>query len=184
MPAGALLLLNGPSGIAKSNVARRLCSGSALSLCLDIDMLRRLLGQWMDHPQQSGALAREMALAAAERHLRGGHGVVVPQFLGRPAFVDRLEQLAVELGAPFDHVVLMDDEASAAARFLGRAHAADATEQHREADAMAGGEAGFTEMYAALLAVLQAPDVAIVRSVEDDVDGTLAAVRAAVAGRW
>lgn len=138
----------------------------------------------MDHPHQSGGLARDLALAAAERHLGGGHGVVVPQFLGRPAFVDRLEQLAVELGAPFDHVALVDDEESAAARFLGRAHAPHATEQHREADLMAGGEAGFTEMYAALLTVVQARDVALIRSVEDDVDGTVAAVRAAVAGRW
>jgi len=171
MPAGALLLLNGPPGIGKSTVARRLCSGRALSLCLDIDMLRRSLGQWMDHPQQSGALAREMALAAAESHLRTGHGVVVPQFLGRPAFVERLEQLAVGISAPFDHVVLMADEASAVSRFLGRAHAADATDQHREADAMAGGQAGFTEMYSALLAVLGALNVAVVSSAENDVEG-------------
>ena len=82
MPAGSLLLLNGPPGIGKSTVAKRLSSGRPLSLCLDIDMLRRSLGQWMDHPEQSGALARDLALAAAERHLQGGHGVVVPQFLG------------------------------------------------------------------------------------------------------
>jgi hypothetical protein len=178
MPAGALLLLNGPPGIGKLTVARRLCSGRALSLCLDIDMLRRSLGQWMDHPKQSGALAREMALAAAECHL------VVPQFLGRLAFVERLEQLAVEIGAPFDHVVLMDDEASAALRFLGRVYAANVMDQHREAAAMAGGEEGFTEMYGALLAIVEAREVAVVQSAENDVDATLALVQAAVGGRW
>ncbi len=184
MLAGSLLLLNGPPGIGKSTVARLLSSGRPLSLCLDIDMLRRSLGQWMDHPEQSGALARNLALAAAERHLRGGHSVVVPQFLGRLGFVERLEQLADEVGAPFDHVVLMDDKRTATSRFLGRAQAADATEQHREAAAMAGGEAGFAEMYSALLAVVEACDVAVVPSTEGDVVGTLALVRAAVAGRW
>lgn len=184
MLAGALLLLNGPPGIGKSTVARRLCSRHALSLCLDIDMLRRSLGQWMEHPQDSGALARELALAAAERHLCAGHRVVVPQFLGRRPFVERLEQLATDVGAPFDHVALMDDEASAGLRFLGRAYAPDATDQHREAAAMSGGEEGFTEMYAALLGVLEACDVAVVQSAEHHVDETSALVRAAVGGRW
>lgn len=184
MPAGSLLLLNGPPGIGKSTVAKRLSSGRPLSLCLDIDMLRRSLGQWMDHPEQSGALARDLALAAVDRLLRRGHGVVVPQFLGRLPFVERLEQLADEIGAPFDHVVLMDDERAAYSRFFGRVDAADATDQHREAAAMAGSEAGFAGMFSALLAVVEARDVVVVPSVEGDVVETLAEVQAAVAGRW
>ncbi len=184
MSAGSLLLLNGPPGIGKSTVARLLTSGRPLSLCLDIDLLRRSLGQWMDHPEESGALARDMALAAAERHLRSGHSVVVPQFLGRLGFVEQLERLADEVGAWFSHVVLMDNKRIATSRFLGRAHAADATEQHREAAAMGGGEAGFAAMYDALLAVVEARDIAVVASTEGDIVGTLALVHAAVAGRW
>ena len=85
---------------------------------------------------------------------------------------------------PFDHVVLMDDERPASSRFLGRVDAADATDQHREAATMAGGEAGFAQMFRALLAVVEARDVVVVPSVDGDVVGTLALVRAAVAGRW
>ncbi len=184
MTAGSLLLVNGPPGIGKSTVARLLSNARPLSLCLDIDMLRRSLGQWMDHPEQSGALARDLALVAAERHLRTGHDVVVPQFLGRLAFVERLEQLAVVVGTPFSHVVLMDDKRIATSRFLGRHQAEDATDQHREAAAMAGGEAGFSDMYDALLAVVASRDVAVVASAEGDIVGTLARVQAAVAGRW
>ena len=81
-------------------------------------------------------------------------------------------------------MVLMDDERTASSRFLRRVHAADATDQHREAAATAGGEAGFADMYSALLAVLRARGAAVVPSAEGDVVGTVALVQEAVAGRW
>jgi predicted kinase len=185
MPAGALLLLNGPPGIGKSTVARLLTNSRPLALCLDIDQLRRSLGQWMDFPQESGGLARHLALAAAAQHLRSGHAVVIPQFLGRSEFIDRLEELAAQAGSAFLHVVLMDDEQSAASRFLQRTDDVVATQQHREAAAMAGGLAGFSEMYGLLRAVVESrPDVCVVASSDDDISGTLARVEAALAGRW
>src|SRR5438128_1246352 len=136
----ALLLLNGPPGIGKSTVARFLTDSRPLSLCLDVDLLRRSLGGWMEHAQESGLLARELAVALAAKHLQSGHRVVVPQFLGRLAFVERLEQLAHDVVVPFVHVVLMADKQEASARFFSRAAAGDAMEQHREAEVMAGGE--------------------------------------------
>lgn len=185
MPAGSLLLLNGPPGIGKSTVAQLLTASRPLSLCLDIDLFRRSLGQWMDRPDESGALARDLTLAAAAKHLEAGHGVVVPQFLGRSAFMDRLELLAAEVDSPFLHVVLMDDEDAAATRFLARADAAGATKQHREAAHIAGGRAGFAAMYELLRAVVEARrDISVVASVEGDIAGTLAQVEAALAGRW
>ena len=147
-------------------------------------MFRRSLGQWGEHPERSGELARGRAIAAAERHLLGGHGVVVPQFLGRLSFVQRLEELAADVGAPFDHVVLMDDQRTATSRFFRRVLTPGATRQHQEAAAMAGGEAGYAEMYAALLAVVEARDVAVVPSTEGDIAGTVALVQSAVAGHW
>jgi len=77
----------------------------------------------------------------------------------------------------------MDEERTATSRFLGRAQVAGATDQHREAAAMAGGEAGFAEMYSRLLAVVKARDAAVVLSTEGDIVGTVALVGATVAGR-
>lgn len=81
-------------------MAGLLVSEHPLALCLDIDLLRRSLGRWDEHPQESGLLARDLAVAAARAHLMSGHAVVVAQFLGRLAFVGRLESLAREVGAP------------------------------------------------------------------------------------
>ena len=46
-------------------------------------------------------LAREIALAAARARLAAGHDVVIPQFLGRLAFLEQAEQVARQAGASF-----------------------------------------------------------------------------------
>jgi predicted kinase len=181
MPAGSLLLINGPPGVGKSTLGRLLVQEHPLALCLDIDLLRRSLGRWDEHPQQSGLLARDLAVAAARAHLMSGHAVVIPQFLGRLAFVERLELLAREVGVTFRHIALMDSRDNAMARFLARASAPDAREEHREASALAGGEAGLGQMYDGLLSLLAArPEAVLVRSVEGDVEGTLLRLRQAL----
>ncbi|HEV2886883.1 MAG TPA: AAA family ATPase, partial [Jatrophihabitans sp.] len=72
MPVGALLLLNGPPGVGKSTLARLLVRDHPLALCLDIDLLRRSIGRWDEHPRESGLLARDIAVAAARVHLLSG----------------------------------------------------------------------------------------------------------------
>jgi predicted kinase len=77
-----LILLNGPPGCGKSTLARRYVEDHPLALNLDIDRIRDLLGRWPDHPHQAGLAARAIALAAARAHLRAGHDVMIPQYVG------------------------------------------------------------------------------------------------------
>lgn len=96
-----------------------------LALNLDIDQVRGFLGRWRDDRHAAGLLARAIALAAARTHLAAGHDVVIPQFLGRLAFLEQLEQLASEAGAAFHEIVLLDSKENALRRFAERGQHAD-----------------------------------------------------------
>jgi predicted kinase len=151
-----MIVLNGPPGCGKSTLARMYIDEHPLSLNLDIDRIRSLIGQWRDDPQTAGLLARAVAVAAARTHLAAGHDVVIPQLLDRPAFIERLEQLAHEVGADFHEIVLLDSKENALRRFTERSRAA-ADPAHVEAQEMldrSGGLAELSAMYDRLVSVI------------------------------
>ena len=103
-----LVLLNGPPAIGKSTLAQRFVGEHLLTLNLDLDGVRRMLGRWHEQPTEAGLLARSMALGMARVHLASRHDVVIPQYLGRPQFLHQAEQVAHDVGAVFAEFVLMD----------------------------------------------------------------------------
>ena len=94
-----LIVINGPPGCGKSTLAQMYADEHSLTLMLDIDLLRSSIGRWREDLRSAGLLARAIALAAARTHLTAGHDVVIPQYLGRPEFLEQLENLTRETGA-------------------------------------------------------------------------------------
>ncbi len=115
-----LVLLNGPPASGKSTLAGRLVATRPLALALDIDVIRGLLGRWLDEPTAAGLAARDLAVSMAHSHLRAGYDVFVPQFLARVEFIDRLRDVAIETDARFVEIALVIDRAVALEAFQRR----------------------------------------------------------------
>lgn len=152
-----LIVLNGLPGSGKSTLARRYVDEHPLALCLDIDVVRGLLGRWRDDPDAAGQLARQLALAMARVALGEGGDVIVPQFVGRPGLLEHLEALAAEQAARFVEVALVEDLEQATARLARRG--TDPTTQaqreaHAELERCGGPAAALPEMHARLHQVL------------------------------
>ena len=121
-----LILLNGPPAVGKSTLARRYAEDHPLTLVLEIDAVRGLLGRWLDDPQQSGWAARMLALAMARTHLEAGHDVIAPQLLTRREFVEMLRATSEAAGAMFYEITLMDSRDVVLARLDARSEPAGA----------------------------------------------------------
>ncbi|QFZ18058.1 AAA family ATPase [Saccharothrix syringae] len=156
-----LVVLNGPPGCGKSTLARRYAADHPPALALDVDLVVDMIGG--ADLGVTGPAARDIAVAAARTHLTSGHDVVVPQFLGRVEFLERLEALAAEVGAAFHEVVLFDTKPNALRRFTARGALRPV---------FAATEHDLATMHDRLTAVIAQRHPTVITSIEGDEDRT------------
>lgn len=149
-----------------------------MTLSLEQDVVRGLLGGWRTREAKSGALARELCIAMARIHLLAGHDVVVPQFVANSDYLDRLLELGRDVSAQVVEFVLLDDASSAERRFHARVNDSRLAEHQRVAAEFIGQAGGYAHQYARLERCLAGRELVEVRSVEGDPDATYRAVLA------
>lgn len=171
-----LVLLNGPPASGKSTIAARLVDRRPLALNLDIDVVRGHLGRWLDDPDAAGQAARVLAIAMARTHLVGGYDVIVPQFLGRAAFIDELSVLALDVHATFVEVALVIDRDLARDAFDERS-ATPRHQAHRDAAALverSHADDAVGEMFDRYMALIeQRPMARRIEVLRGDIDDTV-----------
>lgn len=171
-----LLHLNGPPGIGKSTLAGRYVGEHPGVLNCDIDVLRTLVGGWMDDFVGAGRRIRDSALAMITAYLRHDD-VVLPQMLIDPAQLAAFETAARAADAEFVEVFLVDAEDAAVARFWNRgAGAADPWhDQVRAIVTEQGGDDVLRANHRGLAALSESrPGARMLLSVVGDEEGTYA----------
>ena len=170
-----LVLINGAPGSGKSTLARMYAERHPMTLALDIDVVRGMLGGWLEQPRRAGLIARSIALEMARIQLEAGRDVLVPQFLGRVDFILELERLCRRAGAEFIELALLSSPEDAARRFARRSRHPE-TPEHRDAALLrerSGGMGQLPALYGQLLEVVASrPDTRTVTTVAGDIDRT------------
>jgi hypothetical protein len=96
-----------------------------------MDVLRAMIADWESHPIEAGIRTRDLAVTMISDHLVHGYDVIVPQFLSKATFADRLNQTATTAGARFVEVALVETYKVAERRFFARAERARQSEDTR-----------------------------------------------------
>jgi predicted kinase len=177
-----LIHLNGPPAAGKSTIAQHYVDDHPLALNLDIDTVRALLGRWMDDQEESGRLARQLALVMAAEHLRAGHDVIVPQLVTRTEFIHELSAVARHAAARFVEVALRIDRSVSRRRFVdrddpsapGRFNATDLVNHNGGVDVL---DAQFDALQAF---IATRPNAIVVDSLDGQIDATYAAMARAI----
>ncbi len=111
-----LILINGPTGVGKSTIAKKIHSVLPLSFLLDIDAQRRNISNYKKYRVESKDLVLSLSLAIVENYLQNGHDVIIDKVLTDAQVSDHFLELGKKYGATVFEFVLNTDKETLMAR--------------------------------------------------------------------
>lgn len=100
------VIINGPTGIGKSTVAKLLHHDMPMSFLLDIDELRRHFSHYRDSREESGKLAHEVGQSIVRTCLAHDRDVILEKLILKEEILDIYRAIADEHGATIHEYIL------------------------------------------------------------------------------
>lgn len=101
-----LIIINGPSGVGKSTVAKMLHATMPKSFLLDIDALRRHMNGYREFADESRALSYAIGHGIVRTCLERGHDVILDRLMLTSDVIEPFRSIANELGAEVYEFIL------------------------------------------------------------------------------
>ena len=116
-----LIILNGPAGVGKSTLARRLHEDAPMSLLLNIDNWRKQISHWRENRRESQVLSYKTATVAIGAHLEESYDVIVDKaILNDDSTLDALVGVGRKHNAQIYELVLTAEKEVIARRAFER----------------------------------------------------------------
>ncbi len=101
-----LIIINGPSGVGKSTIAKMLHASISKSYLLDMDAQRRYMNGYREFPDESRALSYAIGHSIVRTCLEHGHDVVLDRLMLTSENIDPFVRIANEFGANVHEFIL------------------------------------------------------------------------------
>ena len=114
-----IIIINGPTGVGKSTVAKLWHEQEPMSFLLNVDEVRRGISHYVEYRQESGALSHAIGRSIIRTVFENGRDVILEQCMIHQDVIDAYRAVADEFSADIHEYILWAPKALV----LERAHA-------------------------------------------------------------
>ena len=101
-----LWIINGPTGVGKSTVAKLLHEEEPMSFLLNIDDVRRGLSHYAQYREESGELSHAISQSIIRTVFENGRDVILEKCMIHPEVIDAYRLIAEEYSADIHEFIL------------------------------------------------------------------------------
>ncbi len=94
-----LIILNGPLGSGKTTLARKYIDSHAMTLNVEVDDIKRSMGDYRSNNKLAQQLAREVCFSMIQTHLKSGKDVIFPHGITNSELFERIDIIVDATGS-------------------------------------------------------------------------------------